>query len=86
VDSDGIRRESKWDRIRAHQPKKTEGELVPAVRSYIVRQVREIKVTAMSPTDAVKAAEMPLSMSDEDNRDNNHPVPAEVDISATQEF
>lgn len=59
---------------------------MPAVRTYIVRQEREIKVTAMSPTDAIKLAEEPFSMSEQDNKDNGNPVPVEVDISAIREF
>lgn len=61
-------------------------ELMPAVRPYIVRQVREVKITAMSPTDAIKLAEVSLSMSEQDNRDNRNSIPVEVDITAAKEF
>jgi hypothetical protein len=59
---------------------------MPAVREYIVRQTREVKIKAASPTDAVQLAVIPFSMSEKDNRDNNHPVPVEVDVSASPEF
>lgn len=59
---------------------------MPAVHSYVVRQQREIKVTAASPTDAIKTAEVPLSMSDEDNRENGHPIPVETSIAVLGPF
>lgn len=55
---------------------------MPAVRNYIVRQTREVEVKASSPTDAIKEAEVSLSMCNEDNRDNQHPIPVETDIAA----
>jgi hypothetical protein len=57
---------------------------MPAIRSYVVRETRQLRISATNPAEAVKEAATYFDMGTSGGYDNI-PVIRTVDISATEE-